>query len=91
MAFVNVTEYASISYGVLTEPSIKTSVLDTASGAVSLRFSNETKFIRLVSDAVVYVKFGGNPVASPSSMRVYQNTPEYFNVTPESKIAVVSS
>lgn len=65
----------------------------TANGtsAQSSAFNLDTKFVRIHTDAIVSIKFGSNPTATASDLRMPADAVEYFGVTPGHKIAVITN
>lgn len=54
-------------------------------------FNDQTRFVRIISDANCHVAFGVDPTATTGSMPVRANQPEYFGVTPSLKLAVIAA
>lgn len=65
----------------------------TASGTSgqSSAFNAETRFVRIHTDAIVSIKFGSNPTATTSDLRLQADATEYFGVTPGHKVAVITN
>lgn len=88
MATLNITEYdqkaldqfgKEIEAGA--EPSVATQeVTYTTPHQLSVVFSNQTRFIRVVTDTRSRVAFGEAPVAGATSMILEANVPEYFGL-----------
>lgn len=57
----------------------------------SSAFNTNTKIVRLHTDAICSVKFGTNPTALTTSMRMAADTTEYFYVNAAHKVAVVTN
>lgn len=55
--------------------------------SVSQAFNASTRFIRLYSDAKVFLHFADNPVATNQNTPMAADSPEYFAVSPGSKVA----
>jgi hypothetical protein len=101
MANLFVTEFPSISrdHGtpvpVAFGPAITTQVLSTAGGSVqSNAFNANTTLVRCTTDAgICSVKFGTNPTATTSDMRMAANQTEYFAVqsTGGMKLATINN
>lgn len=51
----------------------------------------KTAMIRVATDAICSIAIGTNPTATTSTMRMAANTVEYFSVSPNMKIAVISN
>jgi hypothetical protein len=58
-----------------------------SSAANSTAFNAETREVRIVCTVDAYVEFGSAPTASSSSLIIPAYTPEYFRVTPATKVA----
>lgn len=61
------------------------------SSAVSLPFSESTRYVRLHTDVSCRVQFGATPVASASTMRLGAGSTEFFGVVPNQKLAVIAA
>lgn len=74
------------------EPAIASqTVAIGATSAQSNVFNDATTFVRVHTDAVCSIKFGPNPTATATSMRMAANQTEYFAVTPGDKLAVITN
>ena len=89
MATLNITEYANIghTYGsekvlVGQEPSERSQNVTFTSSAQSLTLRAKTRFVRVVSDADAYLKFGVDPTAVATDTRIEANVAEYFGIEP---------
>ena len=61
-----------------------------STSAASSAFGSQTREIRIVTTVDAYVEMNAtSPTASSSSLIVPAFTPEYFSVTPSTKVAVV--
>lgn len=58
-----------------------------SANAVSQAFDASTRFVRLFSDAKVFLHFAGSPVATNQNIPMAADSPEYFAVSPGSKVA----
>lgn len=54
-------------------------------------FADSTRFVRVHTDVAVRIKFGANPSADGSSMRMGPGSTEFFGVTPGHKMAVIQT
>lgn len=64
-------------------------VVYTTSSVQSAAFDDDTRFIRVHTDATCHVLFGDNPTALTTSMRLLVGSTEYFAVKPGQKLAVI--
>lgn len=64
-------------------------VVFTTSSVQSAAFNDNTRFIRVHTDATCHVAFGDNPTALTSSMRLLEGWTEYFAVKAGQKVAVI--
>ena len=64
-----------------------------AASVQSAALNVATSFVRLTTDVNCSVKFGTNPIATATTMRMAAGSVEYFAVTPggASKIAVIAN
>ena len=95
MAVLFVTEYARLaieSQGIPVlvglEPS-KTQTVAVGAGSLQATLGLGTKFVRLHTDAICHVKFGTNPTASATEMRMAANQTEFFGVKGGELVAVI--
>lgn len=104
MAVVYISEYAKLgreAYGgpgtniqAPLEPAIRNqTVAIGASSIQSSEFSKETTIVLVATDAICSVKFGANPNAKSTDMRLAANTSQFFAVAPGSqlKVAVITN
>lgn len=100
MSTLYVTEYNNAAFinGVIpvaAEPqnAQQTVSIGGASGATVNAFQNNTQLIRLHTDAICSVVFGGTPVATSANRRMAANQTEYFSVPLSSglKVAVITN
>ena len=96
MSIVSVTQFSSIgrvSNGSLMcpqAPFVATEDINaSAASAQSAAFDGATRFIRILSDANVRVRFGSNPTAVATDMPVRANSPEFVAVVAGDRIAVI--
>lgn len=95
MATLHVTEYADISnvkgpLSIPKEPAVADQAITyTTSSVQSSAFNSLTKFVRLISDADAYVKFGENPTATTSVQRLEADIEYFRGVTPGEIVAVI--
>lgn len=54
-------------------------------------FNAKTAMIRLKTDAICSIVIGTNPTATTTNMRMSAEDTEYFSVSPNMKIAVISN
>jgi len=75
------------------EPSIveQTPVAIGVGSAQSAAFNEQTRFVRIHTDAICSIKFGDNPTATADSKRLAANATEYFGVVPGQKVAVITN
>lgn len=104
MATLDITEYDRLARDALgnvilvgQEPCQTNQQLTIGAGSVaSSAFGNNTKFVRLHTDATCRISFstanpGTNPVAATTTQRMAANSTEYFGVLPGWKVAVITS
>ena len=65
-------------------------VVTFSSTTQSASFNAKTSFVRVYSDAKAHLKFDDNPTATNQHIPIAAETPEYFAVSPGSKVAVVT-
>jgi hypothetical protein len=75
------------------EPAIvvQTPINITGASIQSEQFHEETRFVRLHTDATCSVRFGVNPVATTNDARMAAGSTEYFGVVPGHRVAVISN
>ncbi len=90
-----VTEYNTIGYGAASapspmamEPALTDQVVTATTSTASTAFNAATKFIRMLPDTLVYVKFGASPTATATSQRLTANVEYWRAVVPGQKVAV---
>lgn len=69
----------------------QTVAIGGSSTQVTNAFNAKTAMIRVETDAICSIAIGTNPTATTSNMRMAANTVEYFSVSPNMKIAVISN
>jgi hypothetical protein len=69
----------------------QTPVAVGATSAQSAAFNANTKLVRIECDVVASMAFGANPTATSSNARISAGAPEYFQVTPGSKVAFITN
>lgn len=96
MSTVSVTQFSavgSVSNGSLMcpqAPFIATEDISASTtSAQSAAFDSQTRFVRIMSDANVRVRFGSNPTATATDMPIRANSPEFVAVVSGDKIAVI--
>lgn len=62
-------------------------VVSFTTSTASVAFNSSTHFIRVYSDAKVFLDFGGTPEATAQKIPLAADAPEYFAVSPGSKLA----
>lgn len=96
MSTVSVTQFSAI--GVVSNGSLmcpqspfiaSEDISASTVSAQSAAFDSQTRFVRVVSDANVRVRFGANPTATATDMPVRADQPEYFAVSPGLKLAAI--
>jgi len=97
MATLYITEFADSGFltgpvAVARGPAIAEQTVAIAAGtAQSTAFQNNTRLVRLHTDAICSVAFGSNPTATAAKARMAANQTEYYQVTPGSKVAVITN
>ncbi len=81
----------NIPQAVCMPPEAEQTVTISGPSGQSSAFGARTAIIRLISDAVCSVSVGTNPTATTSMLRIAADSPEYFKVAPNQKIAVISN
>lgn len=72
------------------QPAIATQKVDFSGGvASSAEFNSQTRFVRLQTDAICSVRFGGT--ATTSYPRMAADQTEYYGVQPGSTLSVISN
>lgn len=74
------------------EPAIAKQKLTYTGGVqLSAAFNSQTKFIRIWSDTIGYIKFGKAPVAvTVVDTPIAASTAEFFGVVPGDKVSVIA-
>lgn len=75
------------------EPSIveQTPVVIGAGSLQSAAFNAKTGVVRIHTDAICSIAFGGDPTATADSKRMAADQTEYFAVGPGQKVAVITN
>jgi len=81
----------NIPQAVCMPPEAEQTVTIRGTSDQSSEFGARTAIIRLISDAFCSVSVGTNPTATTSMLRIAADSPEYFKVAPNQKIAVISN
>lgn len=55
----------------------------------SLAFNEQTRFVRVHADVACHLKFGSNPTAAATGLRLAANQTEFIGVKPGHKLAVI--
>jgi hypothetical protein len=97
MAKLYVTEYADSGFlagpvavgkaPAITDQTVAIGGTTTQSSA----FANNTRLVRLHTDAICSIQIASNPTATTSTARMAANQTEYFQVTPGHKVAVITN
>lgn len=95
MATLYITEFPALELASLpvaiTPPVAEQTVAIGGSSTQSSAFNANTGLVRLHTDSVCSIEFGGNPTASTTTARMASGTTEYFVVHPGTKVAVISN
>lgn len=99
MAVVDITQYASLAVdgsgrqiSVGMEPCIaNVQVAIGGSSVQSAAFNDNTRLVRVHTDAAIRIAFGANPTAASTSQRMAAGQTEYFGVRPGEKAAVITT
>jgi hypothetical protein len=67
------------------------SVSVSGTSAQSAALSGSTGYVRLLSTTLCHVRAGSSPTATTSNMPLPPYVPEYFAVTPGTKIAAIQN
>lgn len=70
-------------------PVAQQTVSTSGTSAPSSAFNASTNFIRVVVTTTCYAEVATSPTATSSKMRLIADQPEYFGVSPGSKIAFI--
>jgi hypothetical protein len=83
----------SFNYGL--RPTTHQGKTSGGTSAQSAAFGSQTEYVRIASDADVYILFGANPTASAtadaSSIFIPADQPEIFKVSPGEKVAFIGT
>ncbi len=83
----------SFNYGL--RPTTHQGKTSDGTSAQSAAFGSQTEYVRIASDADVYILFGANPTASntadASSIFIPADQPEIFKVSPGEKVAFIGT
>ena len=83
----------SFNYGL--RPTTHQGKTSGVTSAQSAAFGSQTEYVRIASDADVYILFGANPTASAtadaSSIFIPADQPEIFKVSPGEKVAFIGT
>lgn len=99
MAKLYISEYVTqplVSNGQMSgmgqEPNLvnQTPVAIGGSSVSSAAFNAKTRFVRIHTDAICSIKFGGT-AATANDARMAANTTEYFGVLPGDSVAVITN
>lgn len=102
MATLYITEYADVAYAGNTEAAndipqepanAEQTVAIGASSTQSSAFKNNTRLVRIATDAICSIKFGTSPTATAASYRLAANTERYIGVPMGAsyKVAVITN
>ena len=96
MATLYVSEFGDIAIGraqAMTLPPLasQTVAIGGTSAATTNAFGQNTRMIRVHTDAVCSIAVGPSPTAVATAMRMAADTTEYFGVNPGDKIAVITN
>lgn len=95
MAVLYITEYPALEVSglpvAITPPVAEQTVAISGSSTASSAFNANTGLVRLHTDAICSVEFGGAPTATATTMRLAANQTEYFVVHSGQKVAVISN
>jgi hypothetical protein len=91
MGKLYISEYVGIAAGAIPiQPPLAKQTLSIGPGSVaSAAFQKATKIIRLHCDAICFVAFDVDPVATMTDERMAANQTEYFAIHPGHKVAVI--
>ncbi len=95
MATLYITEYetlAPIDHGIFAQcgyedGGVTEQTVTYTTSTASTAFQDETRFVRVVADALAHVEFGSAPTATISNKPIQANVPEYFGVVGGQKVA----
>lgn len=72
-------------------PHVDQSIAIGGASAQSSAFGSFTRFIRVNASADCHVAFGPNPTATTGNLMLTAKVPEYFEIKPGDKIAVIAA
>lgn len=93
MGKLHITEYGGLvqtSGGVApypNEPALANQAITYTTTTPSAAFGANTRLVRLISDGLVFLKFGATPTADAGDSRLPADTIEYLGVKPGDKVA----
>ena len=98
MAIMYIQEYAELATDANghtiqagKEPALASQFVTYSTSTASAAFNKGTRFVRINCDGAAFLSFGLSPTATTSEdMPVQANTPEFFGVIPQQKVAAVS-
>jgi hypothetical protein len=67
------------------------SVAVSGTSAQSSALSTTTGYVRLLATTLCHLRFGSNPTATTAHMPLAPYVPEYFTITPGTKIAAIQN
>lgn len=100
MAVLYITEFADLAttHGTVGQvsaqpPNAEQTVAIGATSTASSAFANNTRFVRLHTDAICSVEFGTSPTATATKARMSANQTEYYSVPAglSWKVAVITN
>lgn len=96
MATLYVSEFGDLAIGraqAMTLPSLRTQTvaISGTSAPTAQAFGENTRMVRVHTDAICSIAVGTTPVATTSDLRMAADTTEYFGVKPGEKIAVITN
>lgn len=96
MATLYVSEFGDLAIGraqAMTLPPLRTQTVSISgtSAATALAFTENTRMVRVHTDAICSIAAGTSPTATTSDPRLAADQTEYFGVKPGDKIAVISN
>jgi len=98
MAKLYVTEFRNVGAATemfllpLAPPVVDQTPVAIGVGSVqSAAFNAGTRFVRLHADAICSIAFGADPTATANNARLAANQTEYFAVSPDHKVAVITN
>ena len=83
----------SFNYGL--KPTTHQGKTSGGTSAQSAAFGSQTEYVRIASDADIYILFGANPTAvataNSSTIFIPADQPEIFKVSPGEKVAFIGT